>query len=110
MAANTFRLDKQNAKWLGVCAGIADYTGIDVTFVRIGVVAATLLGAFPWSLVAYVAAAWVAKPKLTGDRHAPALSTYALREEPREMDRRIAEVDSFATSNHRLAAEIDQLR
>ena len=25
-----FYLDKQNAKWAGVCAGIADYTGIDV--------------------------------------------------------------------------------
>src|SRR3546814_12795807 len=25
-----FYLDKQNAKWSGVCAGIADYSGIDV--------------------------------------------------------------------------------
>jgi phage shock protein C len=23
-----FYLDKQNAKWKGVCAGIADYTGV----------------------------------------------------------------------------------
>ena len=28
-----FYLDKQNSKWLGVCAGIADYTGIDLTLV-----------------------------------------------------------------------------
>ena len=28
-----FYKDKQNAKWAGVCAGIADYTGIDVTIV-----------------------------------------------------------------------------
>ena len=31
-----FYLDKQNKKWLGVCSGIADYTGLDVTLVRIG--------------------------------------------------------------------------
>ena len=31
-----FYLDKQNSKWLGVCSGIADYTGIDVTWVRVG--------------------------------------------------------------------------
>ena len=29
-----FYLDKQNAKWLGVCAGIADYTGIPRETVR----------------------------------------------------------------------------
>ena len=27
-----FYLDKQNAKWKGVCAGIADYAGVDVTW------------------------------------------------------------------------------
>ena len=25
-----FYLDKANGKWLGVCSGLADYTGIDV--------------------------------------------------------------------------------
>ena len=30
-----FYLDKQDAKWKGVCAGIADYTGIEVIWVRI---------------------------------------------------------------------------
>lgn len=39
-----FRLDKGNAKVFGVCAGIADYFGIDTMLVRIGFVAATLLG------------------------------------------------------------------
>ncbi len=33
-----FYLDKKNAKWMGVCAGIADYTGVDVTWVRVGTV------------------------------------------------------------------------
>ena len=34
-AAPNFYLDKQNAKWKGVCAGIADYTGIEVIWVRV---------------------------------------------------------------------------
>ena len=55
-----FYLDKQNKKWLGVCSGIADYTGLDVTLVRIGLVVLTLLGGFPWTLIAYWVAAWMA--------------------------------------------------
>jgi phage shock protein PspC (stress-responsive transcriptional regulator) len=39
-----FHLDKSNAKLFGVCAGIAGYFGIDTLLVRIGFVAATLLG------------------------------------------------------------------
>ncbi|WP_374529080.1 PspC domain-containing protein [Novosphingobium sp.] len=39
-----FRLGKGNAKFMGVCSGIADYFGLDVTLVRIGVVVATLVG------------------------------------------------------------------
>ena len=58
-----FYLDKQNAKWSGVCAGIADYTGMDVTLVRIGLVVLTILGGFPWTLIAYWVAAWMAPRK-----------------------------------------------
>ena len=39
-----FYRDKRNGKVMGVCAGIADYTGLDVTLVRIMLVAAILLG------------------------------------------------------------------
>ena len=39
-----FYLNKQNKKWLGVCSGIADYMGWDVTLVRIGMVVITLAG------------------------------------------------------------------
>lgn len=42
-----FYLDKQNAKWKGVCAGIADYTGVNALWVRMGAVALTLMGGFP---------------------------------------------------------------
>lgn len=39
-----FHLDRIQGKILGVCSGIGNYAGIDPTLVRIGFVAATLLG------------------------------------------------------------------
>ncbi|MFC4294645.1 PspC domain-containing protein [Novosphingobium tardum] len=39
-----FHLDKANGKLMGVCSGIADTFGWDVTLVRIAWVAGTLLG------------------------------------------------------------------
>ena len=49
-----FRLDKANAKFMGVCSGIADSFGWDVTLVRIGFVAGTLIG-FGSLLILYLA-------------------------------------------------------
>ncbi|QHL90939.1 envelope stress response membrane protein PspC [Sphingomonas changnyeongensis] len=120
----TFYLDKQNAKWMGVCSGIADYLGWDVTWVRIGMVMLTLFGAFPWTLIAYLVAAWAAKPKPSGlysdkdeeqfwqgVRRSPARSTREVRAKFRDIDRRLADVELYYTSrNRRLADEIDSLR
>ncbi|HEX7820724.1 MAG TPA: envelope stress response membrane protein PspC [Sphingobium sp.] len=126
MAARRTRyyLDKQNGKWLGVCAGIADYTGIDVTWVRIGTVLVTLMGGFPWTLVAYWLAAWFAdaKPRdlygsdeddrfWQGVRSNPTRSTRDVRSRLRDIDRRLADIELFYTSrNKRLSDEIDSLR
>lgn len=118
-----FYLDKQNAKFLGVCSGIADYTGIDVTIVRILMVLGTIFGSgFP--LVAYFVVAWIANPKPTslyappetekfwqGVRQSPARTTRDLRGKFREIDRRLADVELYYTSrNTQLANEIDSLR
>jgi phage shock protein C len=111
-----FELDRRNGKVLGVCAGIANYTGIDPTLVRIAAVVATLLGAFPWTLVAYGLAAWLAKPKryrsLDGyEVETPRASTFEVRNQMRDIDRRMAEVETYVTSqNSRLAREIEELR
>ncbi|HZV19301.1 MAG TPA: envelope stress response membrane protein PspC [Sphingobium sp.] len=119
-----FYLDKQNAKWMGVCAGIADYTGIDVLWVRIGAVLVTLMGAFPWTLIAYLLTAWMADVKPSGlyasqddekfwqgVRTNPARSTRDVRSKFRDIDRRLADIETFYTSrNTRLAEEIDRLR
>jgi phage shock protein C len=119
-----FYLDKRNKKWLGVCAGVADYTGLDVTLIRIGLVILTVLGSGA-TLIAYFIAAWMApvKPReLSNDtveqakfwqgvRTNPRHTTRLVRSRFRDIDRRLAEVETYVTSsNHRLAREIDQLR
>ena len=42
--ARSFRLNRGDGKFMGVCAGIADYFGIDTTLVRVGFVLGTILG------------------------------------------------------------------
>jgi phage shock protein C len=110
-----FYLDRENRTWSGVCAGIADYTGVDVT----------LMGGFPWTLVAYFVTAHVAQPKprslsdetpekakfWQGVRASPRRTIREVRSRFRDVDRRLADVETFITSsNARLAREIDQLR
>jgi phage shock protein C len=49
-------------RWIaGVCGGIADYTGIDATVVRLVLVVCTILGA--GSLVIGYVVAWVLMPQ-----------------------------------------------
>jgi phage shock protein C len=120
-----FYVDKRNKKWLGVCAGIADYTGLDVTVVRIGLVVLTLIGGFPWTLIAYWVAAWMAPVKPVelydqppeeqkfwqGVRASPRRTVRDVRSRFRDIDRRLADVETYVTSsNSRLAQEIEQLR
>lgn len=42
--SNAFRLNKSEGKIMGVCAGLADYSGVDATIVRIAAVLLTLFG------------------------------------------------------------------
>ncbi|MBB3909885.1 envelope stress response membrane protein PspC [Sphingomonas desiccabilis] len=119
-----FYLDKQNAKWSGVCSGIADYTGVETMWIRIGAVLLTLAGGFPWTLIAYGMIAWMAPKKPVGlydseedakfwqgVRSNPKRSTAEIRSTFRDIDRRLADIEMFYTSrNTRLADEIDSLR
>ncbi len=119
-----FYLDKQHAKWMGVCAGIADYTGIERNWVRIAAVVLTLMGGFPWTLIAYFVTAWVADPKphglyddaedakfWQGVRQSPTRSTRDVKAKFRDIDRRLADVETYYTSrNSSLANEIDSLK
>jgi phage shock protein C len=120
-----FYLDTQNKKWMGVCAGIADYTGLDVTLIRIAAVLLTLLGGSGVVVVAYFVTGWMApkKPRelnheteeqakfWQGVRASPARTVRDVRSRFRDIDRRLADVEAYVTSsNSRLAREIDQLR
>lgn len=126
MAAKTkFYVDKQNAKIKGVCAGIADYTGVDVLIVRICAVLLTITGpGMPWLPIAYFVIAWLAPPKpiglydtpedqkfWQGVRANPTRSAAEVRSKLRDIDRRLADMETFYTSrNTQLANEIDALR
>jgi phage shock protein C len=120
-----FYRDKRNGKWMGVCAGIADYTGVDVTLVRIAFVLATVCGGSGVVVVAYLIAGWMApaKPRelayqsaedakfWQGVRASPARTVRDVRSRFRDIDRRLADVETYVTSsNGRLAREIEQLR
>lgn len=115
-ARRKFHLDRRNGKIMGVCAGIADYFNIDATLVRVGAIVVTLLGAFPWTLLAYAAAALIARPKPIGlyeadDSILAGSSVSDVRERMRDIDRRMADVETYVTSpNSRLAREIEELR
>jgi phage shock protein C len=52
-----FTLDKDSAKLMGVCAGLARWADMDAFLVRIGAVALTLY-LFPITLILYLVAAW----------------------------------------------------
>lgn len=119
-----FYRDKKNGKWLGVCSGIADYTGIDVTIVRIGFVVAMVMGSGA-PLLVYLAAGMIAPIKPSelsydtpadakfwqGVRASPRRTVRDVRSKFRDIDRRLADVETYVTSaDNQLAREIERLR
>ena len=119
----SFYRDKQNAKMMGICAGIADYTGVDVLWVRLGFVAllfTTGFGILPFYFIAGMLAN--RKPThLYGDRQeakfwqhvrqSPARTARDVRATFRDIDRRLADVETYyVTANPRLSEEIERLR
>lgn len=54
-----FLINRGDAKLMGVAAGLADYSGIDPTIVRLGIVALTLLTG-PVMILFYVLAGLLA--------------------------------------------------
>ena len=112
MRGNRFETDRENGKLLGVCAGIANATGFDVTIVRIGFVLATIVGGFPWTLIAYGIAAVVGKPRShSGYSLARSTSAEEQRQRMRNIDLRMQAIETYVTSsNSQLAREIEELR
>ena len=54
-----FVLNASRAKVMGVCAGLADWMGIDVLIVRLGVIVATLMTG-PVTVLLYILTGWLA--------------------------------------------------
>ena len=119
-----FYRDKKNGKILGICAGIADYAGFDVTLVRVCMLAALFLSSGS-VLPFYFIAGFITPDKPSefdysapeeqqfwqSVRQSPARTARDIRSQLREIDRRLADVESYVTTENRsLANEIEQLR
>lgn len=119
----TLYRDKQNAKLMGVCSGIADYTGVNTLWVRLGFLA-LLLSVAPILLPAYFIAGLLLNKKPAHlyvepeeqkywqrVRQSPQRTAREIRSQMRDVDRRLADVEAFyVSSNPRLNAEIERLR
>ena len=118
----TLYRDKQNAKLMGVCSGIADYTGVDALWIRLACV--TMVFATGFALPAYFIAGLLLNKKpshLYVDkdesrywqrvRQNPKRTAREIRARMKDVDRRLAEVEHYyVSSNPRLNAELERLR
>jgi len=119
----TLYRDKQNAKLMGVCSGIADYTGVHVLWVRLAVLAMVFMTGGSVIPFYFIAGILLNKkpPHLYADeqetkywqrvRQSPQRTAREIRSRFRDIDRRLADVETYyVTSNPRLSAEIERLR
>jgi len=119
-----FYRDKRNGKIMGVCAGIADYTGFDVSLIRVAMLAALVMSGGS-ILPFYFIMGWVSPTKpialervdreeqqfWQGVRASPTRAARDIRSRLKDIDRRIADIESYVTTENRsLAREIEQLR
>lgn len=119
-----FYRDKRNGKMFGICAGIADYTGFDVSLVRVAFLAAMFMsggGILPFYFIA--AMVTPTKPHVLervdseekqfwqGVRASPGRAARDISSRMKDIDRRLADIESYVTTENRtLAQEIEQLR
>jgi phage shock protein C len=115
--------DKVNGKWLGVCEGLGEYTGVDPLWIRLGFLTTFFVTSGAVFFV-YIGLAMVTSPKPNGlyqsdedvkfwqgVRANPRRSTQEVRSKLRDIDRRMADIETFYTSrNTQLADEIERLR
>ena len=119
----TLYRDKQNAKLMGVCSGIADYTGVNVLWIRLAMMVLCFMtsgGVIPFYFIAGLflnkkpADLYVDRDEQKywqRVRQSPARTAREVRARFRDIDRRLAEVETYyVTSNPRLSAEIERLR
>ncbi len=120
----TLYRDKMNGKLLGVCAGIADYTGVNALWIRLAAIILTISGVAPLTVPAYLIAGFLLSKKpphlyTASDetqywqrvRQSPKRTAREIRGRMKDIDRRLADVETYYVSaNPRLSQEIEQLR
>jgi phage shock protein C len=92
--------DRDVGKLFGVCAGIADYFGIEVIVVRLAAVIGAVFFTMP-VVGAYLLAALVLKPKPTrlyANREEDR-TLAGLRQKFRDMERRLIGLETYVSSN-----------
>lgn len=105
-----FYLNKRDGKLMGVCAGLADYTGIDVLWIRIATAVLFLAGVGSL-LLAYLIVGLVANTAPAElDDHYSSRSGLGGGKHWRA-DSPLGDVETYySSSNPRLSREIDGLR
>ena len=119
-----FYRDKRHGKLMGICAGLADYTGFDVSLVRVCFVAAVFMSG--GSILPFYFIAGFVTPNQPdsaaredrqdqkfwqGVRASPTRAASDIKSRFRDLDRRLADMESYVTTENRsLAREIEQLR
>lgn len=123
VSRTTLYRDKVNGKWLGVCEGLGEYTGLDPLWIRLGFLTMFFVTSGAAFFV-YIGLAMVTSQKPNGlyqneddakfwqgVRANPRRSTAEVRSKLRDIDRRMADIETFYTSrNTQLADEIERLR
>lgn len=121
----TLYRDKANAKLMGVCSGIADYTGVNVLWIRLGFLIGLFSGVLSWIVIPLYLLAGILLSKKPANlyvdqdeqkywqrvRQSPKRTAREIRARFRDVDRRLADVEAYyVSSNPRLTAEIERLR
>jgi phage shock protein C len=108
-----FYLNKRDGKLMGVCAGLADYTGIDALWIRIATAVLVLAG-FGSLLLVYLIVGLVAdaRPAVLDDiAFSPRNGLDERRSHWRDRESAFGDIESYyVSSNPRLSREIDGLR
>ena len=111
MRARRFEVDRAEGKLLGVCAGLANRTGLDVTIIRVAVVLAALIGSLVWVAILYFGAAFVGSQSRRVGCARRSADPEEDQERLRSHDLRMQAIETYvAGSNSRLAREIEELR
>jgi len=119
---NKLYKNREKGKLTGVCAGLSDFFGISVGWIRFGMVATTVFGGFPF-LIAYVVLWLILDPRpeqlydgaveerfWRSYRRSPSEMSNNLSTRYERINRRIADLERVVTSSkYSLRKEFEQL-